>query len=57
MPTHKRIPKLILFLKSTNAFSCEQVGRRLKSALLLTAAFGAAHTALQSELAMECLPM
>ena len=37
--------------------SLAQVGRRLKSALLLTAAFGAAHTALQSELAMECLPM
>ena len=38
--------------------SCSsQVGRRLKSALLLTAAFGAAHTALQSELALECLPM
>ena len=34
-----------------------EVGRRLKSALLLTAAFGAAHTALQSELVMECLPM
>ena len=34
-----------------------EVGRRMKSALLLTAAFGAAHTALRSDLALECLPM
>jgi hypothetical protein len=35
----------------------QETGRRLKSALLLTAAFGAAHTALRSDLVMECLPM
>ena len=34
-----------------------QFGRRVKNALLLTAAFGAVHQAIQPELVMGCVPM
>ena len=34
-----------------------QLGRRVKNALLLTAAFGAVHQAIQSEMVMDCVPM
>ena len=34
-----------------------QLGRRVKNALLLTAAFGAVHQAIQSEVVMDCVPM
>ena len=35
----------------------DQLGRRVKNALLLTAAFGAVHQAIQPELVMGCVPM
>ena len=35
----------------------DQLGRRVKNALLLTAAFGAVHHAIQPELVMGCVPM
>ena len=35
----------------------DQLGRRVKNALLLTAAFGAVHQAIQQELVMGCVPM
>ena len=35
----------------------DQMGRRVKNALLLTAAFGAVHQAIQPELVMGCVPM
>ena len=35
----------------------DQLGRRVKNALLLTAAFGAVHQALQPEMVMGCVPM
>ena len=34
-----------------------QFGRRVKNALLLTAAFGAVHQAIQPELLIGCVPM
>ena len=35
----------------------DTLGRRVKNALLLTAAFGAVHQAIQPELVMGCVPM
>ena len=35
----------------------DQLGRRVKNALLLMAAFGAIHHALQPEMVMGCVPM
>ena len=35
----------------------DQLARRVKNALLLTAAFGAVHRAIQPELLMGCVPM
>ena len=34
-----------------------EMGRKVKNALLLTAAFGAVHTALQQDMVMGCMPM
>merc|ERR1712050_483262 len=34
-----------------------EMGRKVKNALLLTAAFGAVHTAIQQDMVMGCLPM
>ena len=34
-----------------------EIGRKLKNTLLLTAAFGAVHTAIQQDLVMGCIPM
>ena len=35
----------------------DQLGRRVKNALLLTAAFGAVHQAIGQEMVMGCMPM
>ena len=35
----------------------DQLGRRVKNALLLTAAFGAVHQAIQQDMVMGCIPM
>ena len=34
-----------------------ETGRKVKNTLLLTAAFGAVHSALQQDMVMGCLPM
>ena len=34
-----------------------EMGRKVKNALLLTAAFGAVHTAMQQDMVMGCMPM
>ena len=35
----------------------DQLGRKLKNTLLLTAAFGAVHQAIQQEMVTSCIPM
>ena len=35
----------------------DQLGRKVKNALLLTAAFGAVHQAIGQEMVMGCMPM
>ena len=34
-----------------------EMGRKVKNVLLLTAAFGAVHTAMQQDMVMGCMPM